>query len=47
MIIRWLMSDLELGACTIWLNLTNECKSKVLEYKNECESREKIKKLMN
>ena len=27
------MGDLELGACTIWLNLTNECKSKVLNIK--------------
>ena len=43
------MSDLELGARTIWLNLTNEHKSKVLDIRIwvEVPTEVKKKKLMN
>ena len=46
---RWLISDLVLGAPAIWLNLTNERNSKVLDIKIwvEVPTEEKIKKSMN
>ena len=49
MINRWLISGLVLGAPAIWLNLTNERNSKVLNIKIwvEVPTEEKIKKSTN